>query len=454
MADHDEGNPLWDASIDRRELLKRGAVAGGALAAAGLLPRHAFGALPQAAGNVTFYSNQLAQVAESEAFRKTLLQGFDGKVDAIFAASDAEFDTRVRTEARANKGTVDVLGALHGNYTTLEDKNYLLDLSDIAKDFTTGKYAIAKNLMTLGKLGTNRQYYMPWMQATYLMAANKKVLPLLPKGARINRLTYGQLNAWAKNIEAKNGKRLGFPASSSGLIHRFFQGFLVPAFSGGVVTTFKTPQAAAGWNWMRAAWSHTHPQSLTYGFMQDPLLSEEVLLAFDHVARLKNALELRSNDFVVFPAPIGPKGLAYMPVLAGLAIPKTASNIPGAKALIRHLLSRSTQAKTLSSVGFYPVVSGRLSKRVSSGLRAEANAVKIQQTSPKALPSLLPIGLGGEGGNFNNVYRNAFTRIVIKGEPTTAVLADEAVNLQAIMDKTGAPCWKPDPPSNGACKVK
>jgi len=454
MADHDDGNPLWDASIDRRELLKRGAVAGGALAAAGVLPRPAFGALPGAAGNVTFYSNQLAQVAESEAFRKTLLQGFDGKVDAIFAASDAEFDTRVRTEARANKGTVDVLGALHGNYTTLEDKNYLLDLSDIAKDFTTGKYAIAKNLMTLGKLGTNKQYYMPWMQATYLMAANKKVLPLLPKGAKINRLTYGQLNQWAKNIEAKNGKRLGFPASSSGLVHRFFQGFLVPAFSGGVVTTFKTPQAAAGWTWMKGAWSHTHPQSLTYGFMQDPLLSEEVLLAFDHVARLKNALELRANDFVVFPAPTGPKGLAYMPVLAGLAIPKTASNIPGAKALIRHLLSRSTQAKTLSSVGFYPVVAGRLSKRVSSGLRAEANAVKIQQTSPKALPSLLPIGLGGEGGNFNTVYRNAFTRIVIKGEPTTAVLAAEAANLQAIMDKTGAPCWKPDPPSNGACKVK
>ena len=133
MADHDDGNPLWDASIDRRELLKRGAVAGGALATAGLLPRHALGALPSAAGNVTFYSNQLAQVAESEAFRKTLLQGFDGKVDAIFAASDAEFDSRVRTEARAGKGTVDVLGALHGNYTTLEDKNYLLDLSDIAR---------------------------------------------------------------------------------------------------------------------------------------------------------------------------------------------------------------------------------------------------------------------------------------------------------------------------------
>jgi len=454
MADYEDGGPPWEAAIDRRTLLKRGAVAGGVLATAGMWSRDAWGSLPEAAGNVTFYSTQLAQVQESEAFRNVLLAGFDGKVDSVFAASEAEFDNRVRAEARANKGTIDVLGALHGSFSTLEDKNYLLDLSDVAKPFKTGRSEIAKNLMTLGKLGTNKQYYIPWIQATYVMAANKKVLPLLPKGAKLNALTYGQLNLWAKAIEKKYGARLGFPAGPTGLIHRFFQGFLVPAFSGGVVTTFKTPQAASGWLWMKSAWKKTHPQSLTYGFMQDPLLSEEVLLAFDHVARLKNALTLRPNDFVVFPAPIGPKGLAFMPVLAGLAIPKTASNIPGAKALIRHLLSLSTQAKTLSSVGFFPVVGGRISKRVPLGLRAEANAVKIQQTSKRALPSLLPIGLGGEGGNFNTVYRNTFTRIVVKDEAHAAVLADEGKNLQAIMDKTGAPCWRPDPPSNGACKVK
>ena len=180
----------------------------------------------------------------------------------------------------------------------------------------------------------------------------------------INRLTYGQVNQWAKAIEEKYGARMGFPAASNGLIHRFFQGYSVPAYSGGVVTTFKQPLAAASWLWMKAIWKHTHPQSLTYGFMQDPLLSEEVLLAWEHVARLRNALVTRPDDFVVFPAPIGPKGLAYMPVLAGLAIPRSAPNPNGAKALIRHLLSVGTQAKTLSTVGFFPVVGGRLSKRL------------------------------------------------------------------------------------------
>ncbi len=112
------------------------------------------------------------------------------------------------------------------------------------------------------------------------------------------------------------------------------------------------------------------------------------------------------------------------------------------------------QARTLSAVGFFPVVSGRLSKRISAGLRLESNAVKLQQQAPRALPSLLPIGLGAEGGNFNAVYRDTFTRIVVRKENTTAVLADQAAKLQAIMDKSGAPCWRPDPPSNGACKVR
>jgi multiple sugar transport system substrate-binding protein len=445
----------WEQPIDRRTLLARTAAAGGALAAGGLLASRALAAPYATPGNVTFYSTQLNTVQESEAFRNVLVQGFGGRVEAIFAATDAAFVTRVQSEAQAGKGSIDVLGALHGTFTTFEDKNLLLDLSDVVKDFTTGKSAISKDFLTLGKLGTNRQLYIPWMQATYVVAVNKRAIQYLPKGVKATKLTYGQFAQWAKNIKAGVGQsRVGFPAGANGLIHRFFQGYLVPAFSGGVVTTFKTPEAANGWNYLRGLWDSVHPQSLAYEFMQDPLLSEEVLVSWEHVARLRAALIARPDDFIVVPSPTGPKGLAYMPVLAGLAIPRNAPNVAGAKALIRHLLSLSIQARTLSAVGFFPVVSGRLSKRISAGLRLESNAVKLQQTAPKALPSLLPIGLGAEGGNFNRVYRDTFTRIVQRKENTTSVLNEQAAQLQEIMNKSAAPCWKPDPPSNGPCRVR
>ena len=64
-------------------------------------------------------------------------------------------------------------------------------------------------------------------------------------------------------------------------------------------------------------------------------------------------------------------------------------------------------------------------------------AVKNTQRAKDALKSLLPIGLGAEGGNFNKVYVDTFTRIVVRGEDPKSVVNDEAPILQAIMDKTG-----------------
>lgn len=183
--------------------------------------------------------------------------------------------------------------------------------------------------------------------------------------------------------------------------------------------------------------------------MQDPLLSEEVWVAWDHVARLKNALEERPDDFVAVPAPIGPSGLAYMPVVAGLAIPQGAPNPEAAGQLIDHITQLDVQAATLREVGFFPVVEGDLPEDVSPGLQLEADAVAAQTDSPDALPSLLPIGLGDAGGDFNKIFVDAFTRIVLDGEEIGPVLEQQTEALGALMEETGAPCWEPDPPSDG-----
>ena len=167
---------------------------------------------------------------------------------------------------------------------------------------------------------------------------------------------------------------------------------------------------------MKQLWKYTHPQSLTYNFMQDPLLSGEVWVAWDHVARLTTALKTRRNDFVAFPAPKGPKGRGYMPVLAGLAIPKTAPNPSGAKQLIKWLDSVPVQAQDAAARSASSRSSAaRLSKRLGAGLLSMNAAVKNTQRAKDALKSLLPIGLGAEGGNFNKVYVDTFTRIVRQG---------------------------------------
>ncbi len=404
------------------------------------------------AGNVVFLSTQLNAITESEAFRNITVKGFPGSVTKIDIplGNTTFFTDRLNAEAQAGKGTISLLGGLHGDFALVPQ--YLTDLTSLAKELK--KAGIPQDLLNLGKLGTKQQLYIPWMQATYIMVANKQALPYLPKGANVNALSYGQFLTWAKNLNQHFGKpEVGFPAGPTGLMPRFLQGYLIPGFTGHLNTSFKSKLAVAGWQYLASLWKYVHPQSLTYNFMQDPLQSGEVMVAWDHVARLGDALRNHPDDYVVFPAPAGPKGRAYLPVLAGLAIPKTAPNVPGAKALIKWLDGISAQARTLSTVGFFPVVAQRLSKRLPQGLLNMATAVKTQQRSKDALPSLLPVGLGRYGSDFNKVFTDTFTRIVVNHEDVNKVLTELGAKLQDVLNTAGAPCWKPDPPSSGTCQV-
>jgi multiple sugar transport system substrate-binding protein len=222
-----------------------------------------------------------------------------------------------------------------------------------------------------------------------------------------------------------------------------------------MVTQFKSQEAADMLTWARdSLWPTIHPQSISYEFMQEPLLSGEVWVAFDHTARLIEAFNTQPENFVAFPAPAGPVGRGFMPVVAGLGIPNNAPNPDGAAALIDYLTQPETQGRILRELAFFPVVGGVDTTDLPEGVAIEAAAVETQANSTDALPALLPVGLGERGGDFNQVYRNAFDRVVIDGEDVNTVLEEEGANLQALMDDTQAPCWAPDPPSDGPCQVE
>ena len=58
-----------------------------------------------------------------------------------------------------------------------------------------------------------------------------------------------------------------------------------------------------------------------------------------------------------------------------------------------------------------------------------------------------------KGGDFNRVFVDAFERIILGGQDIRRVLDDQKSTLAGIMEETGAPCWAPDAPSEGACPV-
>jgi ABC-type glycerol-3-phosphate transport system substrate-binding protein len=220
--------------------------------------------------------------------------------------------------------------------------------------------------MELGKMGGANQRFIPLMTNTFQMVANKKALQYLPAGANINALTYVQLRDWAKAMKDATGEgKLGFPAGPKGLMHRYFQASFYPSHTGGIVRTFKNADAEKAWTDFRDLWAYVNPRSTSYGFMEEPLKTGEVWVAFDHTARMLPALNDKPADFVAFPAPSGIKGRGYMPVMVGMAIPKNAADKAAAERVIDHLTKPATQALILKEIGFFPVVKSDLSQLVA-----------------------------------------------------------------------------------------
>ncbi|WP_089174004.1 ABC transporter substrate-binding protein [Bosea sp. AS-1] len=404
-----------------------------------------------ASAQVVFLSTQLRPIESAQKMRSEILKDFPGGAEFV-TEQPPQLGVHIRAEQQAGKPVSSLIGALHGELQPLAADS-LVPLDDVLEKLKDR--GLNPGMVEAGKLGTAKQMFIPWMQATYIMVANKQALPFLPQGADINALTYDQLAQWGANIQAKTGKRmLGFPAGPTGLMHRFFEGYLYPSYTGGVVTTFKSPEAVAMWTSFRELWKGVNPNSTNYGFMQEPLLSGDVWVAFDHVARLIDALSRKPDDFVAFPAPSGPKGLGYMPVVAGLAIAKGAPQAEQAKQLIDYLTRPDVQVKTAKAVAFFPVAKVDLPSDIDPGLKLEIDAVQKMTSAPNALVSLLPVGLDQRGGEFDKVYLDAFQRIVLRGEDPKAALDRQAEALKRIIAETKAACWLPDKPSDGPCPIQ
>src|SRR3990172_7294040 len=124
-------------------------------------------------GSLVWLSTQLRPVQEAEKVRGVILADFPGTVEFI-PEDEGPFHDRIAAEVQAGKGTVDVLGALHGNFSTMAPAGQLQDLSALRESLADR--GIPDAFWNVAQLNTDKTYYVPWMQATYIVAANKKAL--------------------------------------------------------------------------------------------------------------------------------------------------------------------------------------------------------------------------------------------------------------------------------------
>jgi multiple sugar transport system substrate-binding protein len=175
-------------------------------------------------------------------------------------------------------------------------------------------------------------------------------------------------------------------------------------------------------------------------------------VGWDHVARLVNAPANNPDEWLMVPAPRGPKGRGYMLIIAGLALPKNGQERDLAEKAIRALSEPLSQIETLRSNAFFPVVQTELPSDLTGAIALEAAAVRRQQRSEGALLALPPVGLGAKEGEVSQVFKNCFQQICLENRPIQQVLDTQATQLNTILQGLNVPCWAPDPIST-KCEV-
>jgi len=407
-------------------------------------------ALSAPAQEVVFTSNQFTPVTEQEWARNTLLPKFTEETGIrvqFTTENEGPYVDRLLAEIKAGRGTIDVTGTLHGIFPVFIASNAITDMTPVQQRLDARRdRTFFPDLLKVSKM-EGIQAFVPWMQATYLIAARKDALKYFPAGRDPMRMTYDDLLQWGENIKKATGqRRIGFPAGPRGLYGRFLHGYVYPSFTGSQVKRFKSAEAVEMWRYLRHLWGVTHPSSFTYEFMAQPLLLGEVWVAWDHIARILPALQERPNDFVVLPSPAGPKGRSFLSVIVGLGIPKTADNPDLGERLIEYLTRPSTQVITAQGVAFFPVSPEAAKAAPTGGLKVVADGVSAQAGAPDGRTALLPVGLGARTGEFVPLYVDTFRRVAIQGEDIQKVLADQGAKLDELYRTTNAPCAPPDPP--------
>lgn len=390
---------------------------------------------------IIWSSTQLAPPAESEIVIKEILppfeQEFGVRVTFVPEQSYATFEDRLVSEGETGNVRVTLAGGLHGDFTVLTERGFLMDLDGTSLPDRT----FIPGLWNLSRTPAGEQSFIPWMQATYALVVNEKAMQYLPTGADVNALTFAQLKQWAQNIADNTNmdRPVGIPKGPGGLYHRLVHGYLYPSFTGKSVGNFNTPEAVAMWEFMRdELWPLIHPSAPTWDSMDAPLLAEDVWIAWEHQARFRTALTTSPDDFRVVPTPSADQGRGFIAVVAGLAIMKDAPHADVGRQLIEYLTRPSVQALMAEKVGFFPVIEEAQPEITIPAIAKMADGITKLTGASDAILATIPGGLGAQAGDFTRIYKDVFDRILIDGENIQAVLTDLNAQLQELFQDTGA----------------
>ena len=184
----------------------------------------------------------------------------------------------------------------------------------------------------------------------------------------------------------------------------------------------------------------------------------EVLVAWDHVARLVDAPKAQAGRLADGAgARAAPRAWATCSSSAGLGIPKGAPDRDKAKDVDQEPVDgRHADRHALRPNAFFPTVeadppAGPACRRPAGGHGGRGPADAEQRDPRRCRRSVW----GRKDGEVSQIFKNSFKEICIDRTPRQVHAATPRVSqLNAILAELKVPCWAPDPVQPGqVCKV-
>ncbi|RKX94111.1 MAG: sugar ABC transporter substrate-binding protein [Spirochaetes bacterium] len=326
---------------------------------------------------------------------------------------------RAKLQSETGRVTTDVVIVHNGVMDQWIANKYVEELP--VKDWPgrTFSKAFLDSIMSNGKT-----YFAPVGGDVYLLLANKKALKYLPAGVDVQNITWEQYVDWAVAIANGEGEGkcavTGVPMKS--LVYMYGGMFLS---YGGPFPVINSPGAKEGWKLLTKMHNAYTPTVMTYDNVTAPMKSGEAWLTVAHMARTGEAYRSNPSNYVIAPAPRGPKGIGSIAGVSGFGVPVGAEHRDLALKFIEYMTRPDIAVKVARGTGgFLPPIDEAIDVLGNSPVdEVIKKGVLVLQ---KGVVSGVPGSAYTSWGAVKQVYDDVFKEMIIGTGVYDETLIDNA----------------------------
>jgi multiple sugar transport system substrate-binding protein len=260
---------------------------------------------------LVIYSDFAREVAEKEIYRNEIFEAFEKEHNVVIrfetlAQAEDTFN-KVDSEQKAKNYTIDLLISHYGTMDDYIGAGYMENVNALEDEMDDRTFLSAFDGSTVS--GGNR-YFFPVNSDVYLSYANKTAFNTLPSGLTKEQIlagnyTWEDFAAWAAAIGGNSIMMKGEPIKQL-----LYQVGGMALSNGGTFPALNDAGNLKAWQDILSMKANIHPESATTLDSATMMASGSVVLAFDLMTPIANAVNAAPARYEVFPGPRGTTGKA------------------------------------------------------------------------------------------------------------------------------------------------